>query len=67
MRLWSTGKARRVAERVIGRLTLRPVVSAAERRDYIAYGSASELGAFGTDLKTYAGVLCTDPLGVAPE
>src|SRR5437667_11713859 len=67
MRLWSTGRAQRVAERVVGRLTRRPVAAAEDRRDYIAYGSADNLDAFGLDLSAYAGVLCTDALGTAPE
>src|SRR5258708_7647250 len=67
MRLWSTGKAHRVAERVIGKVTVRPVSLPEERRNHIAYGSASELRTFGADLSTYAGILCTDPLGLAPE
>src|SRR6266571_2108480 len=67
MRLWSTGQADRVAERVIGKLTREPVKSSTERQDYIAYGSASELAVFATDVTSHAGVLCTDRRGVAPE
>jgi len=67
MRLWSTGQPHRVAERVIGKLTLRPLSSSAERQDYVAYGSANDLAGFGADLVSYAGVLCTDPRGAAPE
>src|SRR6266571_6126595 len=66
MRLWSQGHARRVAERVIGKLATDPVSSTSARRDHIAYGSASRLAAFGNDLGAYAGVLCTDSVGTAP-
>ena len=67
MRLWSVGKALRVSERIVGRLTSRPVMWPERRRDYFAYGSTSELANFATSLSDYAGVLCTDPLGEAPE
>ena len=67
MRLWSTGQAHRVAERVIGKLTREPVKSSTQQQDYIAYGSASELAGFGADVTSYAGVLCTNRRGVAPD
>ena len=43
------------------------MIASGERQDYVAFGSADGLAAFGADLTSYAGVLCTDPLGVAPE
>src|ERR1051325_4414190 len=67
MRLWSAGRAHGGAERVIGKLTRRPVGASEDQRDHIAYGSADELDAFGSDLGSYAGVLCTDALGTAPQ
>src|SRR2546427_7885938 len=66
MRLWSMGKAHRVTYRVIGKLATEPVMLADERSNHIAYGSAGSLARFGTELSTYAGVLSTDPLGLAP-
>jgi len=62
MRLWSMGRSQHVHTRVIGRLASQPVLHSEEQRNTIAYGSNAQLAAFGSDLKAYAGVLCTDQL-----
>jgi len=66
MRLHSSGVALDITEPVIGKLTTVPRQAHEERADYIAYGSAKDLGSFKDDWTGYAGLLSTDEPSCGP-
>ena len=66
MRLWSTGKAHGITRSVIGKVTTQPVPEG-ERRDFVAYGSETELAGFGPELACYPGVFCRGFLSAIPK
>lgn len=57
MYLNAMGQALGVDSSVLGRIATAPVAPCAQHRDYVAFGTAKALEAFGADLQTYAAVL----------
>ena len=65
MRLWGWGEAVDLDAAVIGRLTKTPIPSLEDRRNWIPFGTRSELHAMGS-LDGYPAVLCLEKTAGSP-